>query len=224
MGPMLLLAAVVAPTGLRPAEVHEVRLCRTVRDGPSPAVKAWPPASACCEAARNSSGTLWCCSTPGMARTEPTLLCLGMEPGDGGEAWISRDLGAGGVMKLLARHTTGPPSAGLPPPSFRARLEQTLSDGPACTDAGCSAFHHVTEELNATVATSPPRPADVSPATPADALGITPPQAYGASKIKISVEGAAANSGTAQGPRAVETPPPPVRAPRKLTASSFARR
>lgn len=207
MGPLLLLT-VVAPTSFRPAEVHEVRLCRTVRDGPSAAIKAWPPASACCDAERNSSAGLWCCSTPATGRSEPTLLCLGMEPGDDGEAWISRDLGAGGVMKLLARHTPGPSSTAVPPSYYRARLEQTLSDGPACTDAGCSASRHVTEELNATVAVAPSRAA--SPAIPAYAQQPAPPLTDGAA--------------SAQSRPTLEAPPPPVRAPRKLTTSSFARR
>jgi hypothetical protein len=224
MGPLLLLAAV---PGFHPAEV---RLCRTVRHGPSAAAEGWPPTSACCEAERNSSAAQWCCSTPAAARAEPALLCLGMEPGDDGaamgegEAWMSRDLGAGGIMKLLAQHTPSqqvplrdptplytilsPSSTAIPskekpvsmavsPSYYRARLEQTLSDGPACTDAGCSASRHVTEELTATVAMASPstastpvvtnsmQPATVAMASP---TGTTTPPATNTAKPPAAEE------------------------------------
>jgi len=208
---MLFLGLALAP---------EVQLCRTVGlNGPQ-------PASACCPAERNStSGLQWCCWTAA-PRTTATLLCLGMEPGGNGvepghdgEVWLSRDLGANDLLKLLARHS-GASAAGRPASYYRARLEQTLSDGPACTDTGCSASRTISEELNATIMSAPPAPRPSAGAPPKRAPN---PSSEAPPKLSWAPDEQVARAPEPR-PLAAERAPPPVRAPRKLTAGSFARR
>lgn len=157
---------------------------------------------ACCDAqlgASPSSTQNWCCSASAVGWAEPARICLHLGSG-ADDAWLHLDAGISSV-KLLARREgeAGGKLAtkGSAASLYRARLEQ--SAGAGCANAGCSPT--TVEELSATVAKPPPPPrSHAEPARATSTEAIHPP------------------------PKPQPADPPPVRAPRKLSASSFTRR